>query len=357
MRALMAMIRANLKMTVRNRQAIFWNLAFPAIFILIFGAVFGRDSGVAFTVGVVGADSQLKSAATAALEGSDAFTVHDTASQQDELQKLKDGDRDLVLVFDQPPANGGQPTVYLYYDQGGGPNGDIAVSVVRQILLTVAQGENPVPIDQRPVTATDITYIDFLVPGILAMALMNAGVIGLSTAFVIYRERGILRRIKVTPFPLTSFVFARVVSQLVVAVAQAIILVGLGKLVFGLHVRGNLLLLLLMIVVGALAFLAIGFAISGFAKNAETAASYANLITFPMLFLSGVFFGVESAPAWLRPITRVLPLRFLVDGLRDPMMRGRGFGAVWLDFVVLLATFAVGMVFAVRFFRWDARSS
>jgi ABC-2 type transport system permease protein len=357
MRALLAMIRANLKMTMRNRQAIFWNLAFPAIFILIFGTIFSRNTGVDFSVGVVGADSQLKSATDAALRANDSFTVHDSATQQDELDKLKNGDRDIVLVFDQPPAGGGQPAVHLYYDQGSGPTGDIAISVVQQILLTVAQGENPVTIDQQPINVINLSYIDFIVPGILAMALMNAGVIGLSTAFVIYRERGILRRIKVTPFPLTSFVFARVVSQLVVAVAQAVILIGLGKLAFGLDVRGNPFLILLVIIAGALAFLSIGFAISGFAKNAETAASYANLITFPMLFLSGVFFSVDAAPAWLRPVTKVLPLRFLVDGLRDPMMRGKGFGAVWIDLVVLLLTFVVGMTFAVRFFRWEARTS
>ena len=355
MRALLAMIKANLKMTVRNRQAIFWNLAFPAIFILIFGAVFDRDSGIEFEVGVVGAESSLKTATADAMRASDAFTVHE-GGQEDELAELEDGDRDVVVVFEQV-ADGAQPAVRLYYDETEGPNADVAISVVRQILLGVAQGESPVAITQTPVSATDISYIDFFVPGILAMALMNAGVIGLSTVFVSYRERGILRRIKVTPFPLTNFVAARVITQLIVAVAQAVILIGLARIVFWLNLRGNILVILLAVVLGALAFLAIGFAISGFARNAETAASYANLISFPMLFLSGVFFDVDSAPEWLQPITRVLPLRFLVDALREPMTRGKGLETIWLDLVVLLATFAVGMVIAVRFFRWDSRSA
>jgi ABC-2 type transport system permease protein len=143
----------------------------------------------------------------------------------------------------------------------------------------------------------------------------------------------------------------------IVAVAQALILIALATLVFGLNVHGNPLLILFVIVVGALAFLAIGFAISGFARNTETAASYANLITFPMLFLSGVFFSIDSAPAWLRPITRVLPLSYLVDALREPMTRGRGLSSIWLDLAVLGATFAVAMLVAVRFFRWDARAA
>lgn len=357
MRALLAMIKANLKMTVRNRQAIFWNLAFPAIFILIFGAVFGRDTGVDFSVGVVGSDSPLKSATIDAMKGNDAFTLHDTGTQAEELKALEDGDRDIVLLFQDQPVQGGQPAVQIFYDETEGPNANVAINVVRQILLTVAQGENPVAITEQPISATDISFIDFLVPGILAMALMNSGVIGLSTAFTTYRERGILRRIKVTPFPLTNFILARVLTQLVVAVAQSVILVGLAWVVFGLHLRGNVLIILLAVILGALAFLAIGFAISGFARNTETAASYANLITFPMLFLSGVFFEVDSAPEWLQPITRILPLRFLVDALREPMTRGNGLGTIWLDLVVLFATFVVAMIVAVRYFRWDARST
>jgi ABC-2 type transport system permease protein len=112
---------------------------------------------------------------------------------------------------------------------------------------------------------------------------------------------------------------------------------------------------LLAIVAGALAFLAIGFAISGIAPNAETAASYANLITFPMLFLSGIFFSMENAPAWLRPITNVLPLPYLVNALREPMTFGNGLSAIWSDLAVLLLTFVIAMAIAIRFFRWETR--
>jgi ABC-2 type transport system permease protein len=367
MRAFRTMVRANLKMTVRNRQALFWNLVFPALFIVIFGTIFGRDSGVNFTVGLAGDVSSplyLETLAAMKNEGpngddSDAkgiFKVK-TGSEADELKKLKDGDRDVVLVFGPQPADGGFPAVQISYDDTAGPNARVAVSAVRQVLLSVAQGENPVPITEQAVSGQNIDYIDFLVPGIVAMALMNSGVIGLSTAFVTYRERGILRRIKVTPFPLTSFVLARIVSQLTVAVAQAVILVGMARVLFDLHLRGSIPLIGVTILLGALAFLSIGFAISGFARNAETAASYANLITFPMLFLSGVFFDLGSAPSWLKPLTRVLPLRYLVDGLREPMTRSRGLGTTWPDLLVLLATFAAGMTIAIRFFRWEARGA
>lgn len=355
MRAFWAMVGANLKMSARNRTALFWNLAFPAIFILIFGAVFGNDDGVSFDIGIAGTGSPARDQATAALGGNDAFDVS-TGTEDAELEALEDGDRDIVLVFDGASA-GTSPPITLYYDNSSGPNAQVAIGAVRQVLAAALGDTSHLQITEQSISTNPISFIDFFVPGILAMSLMNSGVIGLSTAFVIYRERGILRRIKVTPFPLSSFILARVVSQLVIAVAQSIILAGLAMLIFGLEIRGNLLLILLVILVGALAFLAIGFAISGISRNAETAASYANLVTFPMLFLSGIFFSIDSAPAWLRPITQVLPLTYLVDALREPMTRGRGFSAIWLDLVVLLGTFVVAMAFAIRFFRWDARTA
>ena len=356
MTPLLAMIKANVTMSLRNRAALFWNLAFPALFIIIFGVVFGRGATVEFNVGVAGPESAFRDEVIAALRANPAFTVS-FGEDAAELQALQDAKRGVVAVFAPERAGPGDalPPVILYYNETEGPAARIAVGAVRQTIIDVAGGPPPLPIEERPVIAQDVSFMDVFAPGILAMSLMNSGVIGLATAFVTYRERGILRRIRVTPFPLTSFLLARIFSQLIIAGLQAVILIGMAWALFGLHLRGNPFLVLLAIVAGALAFLAIGFAISGIAPNAETAASYANLLTFPMLFLSGIFFSMENAPAWLRPITRILPLPYLVDALREPMTLGNGLEAIWRDLLFLLATFVVAMAVAVRFFRWDTR--
>ena len=352
MQSFWAMIVANLKMTVRNRQAIFWNLAFPAIFILIFGAVFGSDNLSSFDVGVVGPESALRADVVGGLESAQGFKVH-VGSEADEMDALNNNDREVVLVV--PAEISTASPIGYYYNQDGGPTGSIAQAAVISTLYGILGDPNEIAIEGHAVSTLNLSFIDFFVPGILAMSLMNSGVIGLSTAFVTYREKGILRRIKVTPFSLTSFILARIVTTLIVAVLQAVVLVGLGVAIYGMTLRGNPLLILLTIMIGGLAFLSIGFALSGMARNTETAASYANLVTFPMLFLSGTFFAIDSLPTWLQGITRILPLRYLVDALREPMMRGNGIDSTWVDLLVLLGVFVVAMAVAVRFFKWEAR--
>jgi ABC-2 type transport system permease protein len=354
MRQMIAMIKANLKMTTRNRNALFWNLAFPALFILLFGALLNDNGDSSIDVGIVGDGSQYQQTVESIMRGSKSFDVTD-GDEEHELDKLKDGDRDVVIVFGDPGANG-IPAVTLYYDNSNASTATIQVAAVSQILYGAANESNPVQIQETSITGDDISYIDFLVPGIVAMSLMNSGIIGLSTAFVAYREQGILRRIRLTPFPLQNFILARIISQVIVAFLQSAILIGLGAAVYGVSVEGNVFQLGLAIFVSALCFLGVGFAMSSFARNTEEAASYSNLITFPMLFLSGIFFDVDDAPSWLKPITRIMPLRYAADAIRDTMTNGKGLSAIWVDLVVLLAIFVVALVIAVRFFRWDSRA-
>jgi ABC-2 type transport system permease protein len=347
---MLALIKANLKMTARNRAAFFWNLAFPAIFILVFGAVFS-DQTMTFSVGIAGPESPFRDDVIQAMEENESLDVH-VGETDAELDALAEGDRVIVLIFDQQQGTA-PPPIELVYDETAGPNGETATGIALLIVQGIAGQGLGLDITQRGVTAERYSYIDFFVPGILAMSMMNAGMIGLSTAFVNYRERGILRRMKVTPVPLPQFILARLASDVLIAIAQSLILVGLAWMVYDLNVRGSWPLIFFVIVVGSLMFLAIGFAISSVARNVMAAATYANLITFPMMFLSGVFFSLDSAPECLQPLGRVLPLSYLVDALREPMTRGRGLDAIWGDLGLMGLTFAVALFIAIRFFRWD----
>ncbi len=351
MQSFLSMFVANLRMTVRNRMAIFWNLAFPALFILIFGAVFDTDQLGSYEIGVSGAENDYRSRFIEALDGNESFTIHQ-GDADTTLEELADGDLDVALIFGEAQGEAPVP-VRLVSSASQGPDTLTATEVVRGVLLPVTGAAAQVEIASESIDTESISFIDFFVPGIVGMSLMNSGIIGLATAFVAYRERGILRRIKVTPFPLWKFTLARITSNLMVALVTSAILIGMGVVVWGMDPTGNPLLITLTILVGGLAFLAIGFLIAAVSRNVEVAASYANLITFPMLFLSGVFFPLSTLPDWLSAITRFFPLRYLIDALREVMNVGNGIAVIWSDLLILMGWFLVAMVLAVRFFRWD----
>lgn len=359
MKALRSMIRANLKMTVRNRAALFWLLAFPVIFIVLFGYLFsGGDFSL--TVGVVGADSSpIAQQVVAQMKKVDSFKVV-TADRAAEMSALQQGNRGVVVVFG-PGQQAGQVAAQIYYDRTDPQTSQVAVAAIQQFFsdanAAMTHAPQPIAATVQGVNTQRTNYIDFLVPGILAMSIMNNGLIGLSSSFVTYRERGILRRIKATPFPLWQFILARILTQVVIAVAQAVILLGVAKALFHLTISGDIASLAVMISIGSMAFLAIGFLISGLARNNEVADGLSNAVAFPMMFLGGVFFPVDSAPAWMRPITQVIPLTYFANALRDIMVHGETLIAVRGDVLAMVITAAAALVLAVRFFRWDAQAA
>lgn len=350
MSSFFAMLIANIKMSLRNRQAMFWNLAFPALFIVLFGSIWDNDNFSNFEVGIIGADTPLQTAMIEALDSSDAFVVHQ-GTEADELAALENNDRALVIDF---PADQGDPIRIYSADRPGDMTQSIAMSVTRSVLMDVLGAGIGVEIEEVHVESLNTTFMDWFLPGIIAMSIMNTGIIGISTAFVTFREKGILRRIKVTPFPLWKFLLARVLGAMIVGLLSTFILIGLAMVLFGASVRGNWLLIIFAIILVSTCMLSIGAAIAAIARNVETAAGLANMITFPMMFLSGVFFPIASMPDWMRPIMAVMPLRYGVEALREPMLYGNGIEAIWMQILILTAISVVAIAIAVRFFTWDS---
>lgn len=345
MNRFLAMTVANLKMTIRNKAALFWNLLFPAIFIVMFGSIFGSDNLSGIQVGIAGANSPTRQAVVSVMNGSSAFIVHE-GDLQSELDAMKNDDRSVVVSFPE-----GDGPIELYQAMVS-PN-TAAVGAVRSVVTQVLGIANEAPIVEKTVSTLNASFMDWFMPGIVAMSLMNSGIIGISTAFASLRDKGVMRRVKVTPFPLWQFLLARIISSLVVSLATTAILIGMGMLLFDMTIRGNMVVVIAMIVLTAICMIAIGYAIAAFARNTEVAAGLANMLTFPMMFLSGVFFPITSMPDWMRPVIQLMPLKYGVDAIREPMLNGNGLSAVWLDVAVLTGVFVLAIVFAVRFFKWE----
>jgi ABC-2 type transport system permease protein len=353
-----AMTLANVRMIVRNRTALFFLLGFPMIFMVLFGFLFAGGE-TRLRVGIAGEDvSPVAAAIAEQMDQTEGFVVYRN-DLETELAEIDDGNRLVVLAFSESTDNAAL-RVDVYVNQANPTFSQIGRSAVEQFLLQaeleIAGQPRMIESNVANVEGETFRFIDFFLPGVIGISLMVNGVQALSSTFVTFRERGILRRIKATPFPLWRFILSRITTQVVVAVVQAVILILFAIFLFDANPSNNYGSMLALVVMGAFAFLSIGFVIAAFAGNTDVADSAGTLVTLPMMFLSGVFFPVDDAPAWLQPIIQVLPLTYLVDGLRTVMIDGATITEVWMEIAVLALTAVIGFLISVRFFRWEART-
>lgn len=343
---------ASLKMFARNRQAIFFTFFTPLLIMLIFGAI-GIDRTPKITIGyaVQGSITRESQQFINQLRNIPAFTVRVGTEQSERVALLSD-DRAIVLV--QRSSN--ELTILQNVAE---PQSTTAISIISQIFdrtaLVQAQVEPAVQLSVERVNVNNLTYIDFLLPGLVALSIMQLSVFSVAFVFVDYKQKGILKRIIATPVKPYQFVAANIITRLIVAVIQAVFFIALGIVLFNVQVIGSYWLVLLIILIGATMFLGLGFAISGLAKSIDAVPVLANLIVFPMLFLGGVFFAIENMPQWLQYIAKLLPLTYFSTALRDVMNNGAGFTDI-LGHLVLMVIWSIVLVgLAIYTFRFEEK--
>lgn len=197
--------------------------------------------------------------------------------------------------------------------------------------------------------------LNVIVPGIAGMAVMSTTFSALSYNIVFLREQGILKRIRGTPLPTTSY-FGGVAANAVTNTAlQIAIITVVGKLFFGLHWPRDWVELVVFVVAGVVCFASLGVAFAHVIPNFESTAAYVNAVFLPLIFISGVFYDVKHVPAFLRDIAEALPLKHLIDGLSGAMVNGSGLSN-HVDALAVIALWgAFGLFFAVRGFSWEQK--
>ena len=353
LRRFLAVTRAQIKITLRNRIALFWSFAFPIILMTMLGLLFGGNPS-AGTITVVDRTGGQGTALIHALENNDALTVKIESDADDAVKRVRDGDREAALVLTRGPDG---VNAHLSYSNASAEQSGIIrgiVSGAADNLSIAATGQPPaIAFSQASVESDSLDYIDFLLPGIIAIAIMTSGVFGLSTVLVDWRKRGILRRLKLTPMPLGEFLASRVAASMTFTLAQLVVLIGFGYVAFGVTITGSAWAAVPIALAGALAFLALGFLIGSLVASPDTADAVSNAITFPMMFLSGTFFPVGALPPVMAAIAKVLPLYYLASGLRDVTVRGFSAVEVLPQMGALLLMAAILGGVSTRFFRWE----
>jgi ABC-2 type transport system permease protein len=363
MRALRALTLANVRSFVRDRAALFWTLAFPLIFILLFGFIFQGGGDSRLTLGWV--DEDRSPEATALREAFDAQegTELVQAAKDDVLGQMRQGEVDAVIVV---PAGYGA-AVAARADGSPGPptsivvttdpsRGELVASVYQsvQAVLGVVNlgGRPPLVVPEGATLQTEnLNFISYFVPSVLGMSIMQIGIFA-AIPLVADREKLILKRLAATPLRRWQLVGSNVLMRVVIALVQAVIIVGVGALLFGVQVSSSGGLALAFVILGAVSFLSLGYVLASFTKTEEAANGLTSVVQFPMMFLSGIFFPIQAMPEFLQAIARLIPLTYLADALRQLMVGGAAFAPLWVCAAVLIGWLVVCFGIAARKFRW-----
>ena len=348
---------STIKMWSRDRASLFWTFFLPLVIMIIFGLLnFGELGKV--DLGIV---DQAQNDASAAfineLSGIDALRIATGAAETEQAQ-LADGQRDVVVIL--PPdfaATENPAVVRAFYHGGRAGESQVGISILRSALdelnFAITEAERPVTLDARPVAARNLGYIDFLMPGVIGMSIMQLGLFSVAFSFVTMKREGVLRRLLATPLNPATLLIAQVITRLIVVVVQTLILAGVAIFLFGAEFAGNFFAVLLAATLGGAVFLALGFAVSGWARSEQQAAPLANIVSLPMMFLSGVFFSRDVLPDILQRITDYLPLTYLVEAIRGMTVQGDSIIAQWPNFLGMAVWLVVAFIIANRTFRWE----
>lgn len=365
MRPFLALLSADVRHFVRDRIALFWMLAFPILLMLLLGFVFGGDEEpVKLRLGVVlGGQGPAFQGLLEGLHHVPVISevhVH-TGTLEEELSALRARKRDGVLVVpaDLPKAlrAGNEVNFKLYYDASRSTTYQVLMSVIQEFLARseeyLTRRERRFRLETEPVQVRHLRPIDYQVPGILAMALMQLGLFGAGGTLVARREGGVLRRFWAAPLSPGLFASSFIAHTLIVSLVQTALLLATAAAVFHVAVLGGYALLVGVVVLGALCFTALGYMIAAFARSAEASSALLQAINFPMMFLSGIFWPLEWMPGILRQVAWIFPLTYLGDALRQVMAGASPLVPLWLDAAVLGAWALIPALIATHFFRWE----
>jgi len=348
--------RVMLKIHIRDRQAIFFSLFFPLVFMFIISFASGGDPEP-IELGIVNrADNEMATNFIATLESTLLFNI--TVSEESSLrEELKAGDKTVVLILPENFVDNGIPAdITVLIDASQVRQAAIVMPVLRSALVdverTLRDTEPLFDIHIEDVQSRTQSYLDFVVPGLLAFSIMNIAIAGSGYNIVEYRRKGILKRLFVTPILPRDFIGGLVLSRLLICLVQLTGLILAAIFLFHVIFVGNMLALYLFILLGTVVFLCIGFCLGSIAKSQQAIIAIGNLVTFPQMILSGIFFPIEALPDLVQPLAKLLPLSYISTGIREIAINGASLLELLPQLVGVSIWAVIVLVLSIRMFVW-----
>jgi ABC-2 type transport system permease protein len=349
----------------RDKVAIFFVFVFPLIFLFVFGGLFGGSNDVSFNIGMVNrSDSEFAAEFVKQAQDNEILDIDEEVTNLDRArEKMNQSQIDAVIVLPaefgviQPGQDYPSGQARILYDQNNQQAGQTLGSILegqfKEINSQFVDQEAPFSVVAESTDTRGLTQFDYTFSGLLGFSILTLGIFGPTSVFPRLKQRGVLRRYHTTTLKVWQYFTGNVLSNSLVGLMSVAMMFAVALTVFNLDMQGDYLSVIALVVLGVITLFGIGLAVGGWAKNENQAAPLANMITFPMMFLSGVFFPRFLMPEWLQTVSGLLPLTPVVDGARLIITEGKTIFDIGSQ-VGLLALWAI-IIYAIAFkvFRWE----
>ena len=358
-----ALTRAFTKRYFRDKTALFFTFVFPLVFLMVFGTIFGKSSGPSFDIALINnATSDFSKQFVDSAKKGDIFKITEVNDFAKAKEALGRGEHDAIIEL---PKNFGD------VNTAGLPSGNVIVfadsgdTQLSATLSAVLQGtldginnqlvkiDKPFTYELKPIQTNNLSAFDYTFAGLLGFSLLSLGIFSMSEGFTGDKKAGALRRMQVAPIRAWQLIVATAINRIFIGIISVILMYIVAIVVFDFNMRGDYISFALFTVASITCLFGFGMAVAGWAKDGNQAAPLSNLVSFPMMFLSGVFFPRFLMPEWLQSVTTYVPLTPVVDGFRMILTEGKTLLQVGPQLLVIGLWTLVIYIIAFKVFRWE----
>lgn len=359
--ALLAITKASLKAVLRSPSAVVFSLAFPLIFILVFGFI-GGGGKISFSIAIDKSSDTLNPVYNALKDISGITIVNE--SDADVKKDLERGRLTAVVNIQRNNAQTPPYIINLKSSESVNPqNLQVLESLISSIIANINKSKYPqtptfayINANIQKIPGRTYRTIDFILPGQLGFSLLSAGVFGVAFLFFNLRQQLVLKRFYATPIKRPYIILGEALSRVVFQLSTAVVIILIGRFAFNYTlVHGIVTFLEIMVLsfIALILFMGFGFIVSGIAKNETTIPPLANIITLPQFLLSGTFFPIEVYPSWLQPVCKFLPLTHFNNAMRKIAFEGAHLNDCLTEIGILLLWTVIVYAVAIKAFKWE----
>jgi len=330
----------------RDRAAFGWNFAFPFLLVAGFSIIFGGEERAEYKVGIF--PSTIEKIDVQKVNIPDRFRKAQYVefigfeSKEKGLEKLKHHKIDFLLSHGLPP--------YHYWVSSSSPKGYVLENIFINSLTSFDSQKSA---RKQEINGREIEYIDWLFPGILAMNMMFSALWGVGYVVVRYRKIGVLKRLKATPLTAFEYLSAQMLSRIFILMFSLIVVWTGCDMILSFKVEGSYISLIIVFLIGSLSLTSMGLVLAARGTSEEFATGALNFITWPMMFLSEVWFSLEGSPQWLKAFSQIFPLTHLLTAARKIMNDGAGLLEVSSEITILIGMTVLFLVLSASLFSWN----